>query len=157
MSKRDEFDYAYVKELLSTVGMEEPAIVTLLAKPPAQRTREIIVLFASRQDEMEKSDILRILFHIGDVKRTGDFYTDIIEGDNDWLKCSAALQAWKSDKYQKHDRLVQVLEAYLQGLNPIEAWLRRQFPDGVPNGYVCPLRGSSANTEDKKGNKKEEE
>lgn len=144
MSTRREL-LAYVRERLTALGMGNDAIALLLAKAPAQRTREIRALFAERQDDMEKADLLNIIFVVGDVRQSGDFFIEILEGDNDWLKCCVATNAWVSDKYKKHAQFTQVLDAYLKGADPLTVWLRSELPNSDLTGESCLLR----NGEDK--------
>lgn len=148
---------SFVTDRLAELGMDESAITILVAKPPAQRTKDLIAIFASRQDDLEKADILDLLAFIGDVKRAGDFFSDILEGTDEWLKFTVAIHGWTSNKYKTHQRFTQVLADYLQGVSPVEAWGRSSFPSSSLSKNATLPRTRTADNENTEASEEEEE
>ncbi len=126
---------AYIRGLLSDLGMSEEDMSGLLAKGPVERTRRLISMFSARQNNSEKLNVIFALGCIGDVELTGDFYADVLQTGNGWLKFGATFQG-RMQKFNGHSRLREALENHLQGLSPVDALIR----DAFPNGYTCPLK-----------------
>lgn len=115
----------YITELLSELGMSEDDISNLLNKDSIERTNCLISLFYARQDDSERLKVIFALGDIGDVKLTGDFYADVLQAENGWVKFYAALQG-QMQKFNEHTRLQEAMESHLKGLSPVGA-LRRDF------------------------------
>ncbi len=116
-------DSKTIRDLLSEAGLSEAEISGLFAKGSLEKTRQLISMYSTRSNSIEKLKIISVIHYIGDLELTADFYADILQTGSHEEKFNAAVHA-EFERYNGHHRLREALQSHLQGLSALDALIR---------------------------------